>query len=102
MESPVRSPQAGDMVLVLAKMKSGRFTELSGFIEDISAGYAHFGLDSIHLCENLADDDGTPLEKKMWPKDATKLSRVGVPLDELKPFDGTPVDEDAPCWEVRM
>ena len=102
MKSTVRSPQTGDMVIVLAKMKSDRFTELSGCIEDISAGYVYFGLDSIHLCENLADDDGTPLEKRMWPKDATKLLRVGVPLDELKPFDGTPVDEDEPCWEVRM
>jgi hypothetical protein len=77
-------------------------TELGGCIEDISAGYAYFGLDSIHLCENLADDDGTPLEKKMWPKNATKLLRLGVPLDDIKPFDGGPVDKDDPCWEVRV
>jgi hypothetical protein len=102
MESTVRSPQAGDMVIVLAKMKSGRFTELSGLIEDISADYVYFGLDSINLCENLADDDGTPLERKLWPKDATKLLRLGVPLDEMKPFDGDPVDKDDPCWEVRI
>jgi len=102
MESIVRSPQAGDMVIVLAKMKSGKFTELSGLIEAVSADYAYFGLDSINLCENLADDDGTPLEKKMWPKNATKLLRVGVPLDDIKPFDGSPVDKDDPCWEVRV
>ncbi len=90
------------MVIVLAKMKSGRFTELSGCIEQVSEDYAYFGLDSIYLVKNLADDDGSPLEGKMWPKDATKLLRLGVPLDELKPFDGSPVDKDDPCWEVRV
>jgi hypothetical protein len=102
MESTVRSPQAGDMVIVLAKMKSGRFTELSGCIEQVSTDYVYFGLDSINLCETLADDDGTPVERKIWPKDATKLPRVGVPLDGLKPFDGVSIDEDSPCWEVRV
>jgi len=42
------------------------------------------------FAKNLADDDGTPLEKKMWPKNATKLLRLGVPLDDIKPFDGKP------------
>jgi hypothetical protein len=102
MESTVRSPQTGDMVLVLAKMKSGRFTELGGFIEEVSADYAYFGLDGIHFVENLEDDGQYPLETKIWPKDATKLLRVGVPLDELKPFDGTPIDETASCWEVKI
>jgi hypothetical protein len=49
MESTVRSPQAGDNVLVLAKMNSGRLTEFSGCIEEVSADYAYFALDSIHL-----------------------------------------------------
>src|SRR5260221_474059 len=46
MESTVRSPQAGDNVLVLAKMNSGRLTEFSGCIEEVSADYAYFALDS--------------------------------------------------------
>ena len=99
MESTVRAPQIGDDVIVLLKMEGGRFTELGGYIEEISAQHAYFALDSVHLI--TAKDFDSPLESKKWPKTATKLLRVGVPLYELKPFDGT-FDEDAPCWEVRM
>ena len=102
MESTVRSPQAGDNVLVLAKMNSGRLTEFSGCIEEVSADYAYFALDSIHLSEDSEDESSEfPLERKMWPTDATSLLRVGVLLEELKPFDGS-FDEKAPCWEVRI
>jgi hypothetical protein len=102
MKSIVRSPQAGDNVLVLAKMNSGRLTEFSGCIEDISADYAYFALDSIHLSEDSEDESSEfPLERKMWPTNATSLLRVGVLLEELKPFDGS-FDEKAPCWEVKI
>jgi hypothetical protein len=47
MESTVRSPQIGDDVIVILKMGSGRITELGGFIQEISSGYAYFGLDSL-------------------------------------------------------
>jgi hypothetical protein len=62
-------------------MRSGRVTHLSGAIEDVSAEYAYFALDCIDLVSGK-DSDFHPLERKMWPKDATKLLRVGVPLDE--------------------
>jgi len=102
MESIVRSPQAGDNVLVLAKMNSGRLTEFSGCIEEVSADYAYFALDSIHLIEDGEDESSElPLERKMWPNNASKLLKVGVLLEELKPFDGT-FDEKAPCWEVKI
>jgi hypothetical protein len=102
MESIVRSPQAGDNVIVLAKMNSGRLTEFGGYVEEVSAGYAFFALDSIHLIEDNEDENSDfPLERKIWPGDATSLLRVGVLLKELKPFDGS-FDEKAPCWEVRI
>ena len=101
MESTGRSPQAGDMVIILAKMKSGAVTELSGAVEEISAEYAYFALDCIDVTSGK-DSDCTPIERKIWPKGATKLFRVGVRVDELKPFDGSPISEDSPCWEVRV
>ena len=101
MESMIRAPQTGDMLLVLAKMKSGRFTEFSGYIEEVSADHAFFALDSIHLIDDLEEDE-RPIETKIWPKTATKLLKVGVPIDELKPFDGGTLDEAAPCWEVKI
>lgn len=100
MESTMRAPQSGDMVLVLAKMKSGRLTEFSGYIEEVSADRAYFSLDSIHLIEE--DYEELPVESKTWPKTETKLLKVGVPVDELKPFDGGKLDEAAPCWEVTI
>jgi hypothetical protein len=100
MESTVRSPQAGDNVLVLAKMNSGRLTEFSGSIEEVSADYAYFALDGIHL-DSEDETSEFPLERRMWPTDATSLLRVGVLLEELRPFDGS-LDENAPCWEVRI
>ena len=100
MESTMRAPQAGDMVLVLAKMKSGRLTEFSGYMEEVSADHPFFPLDSIHLIEE--DYEEPPVESKIWPKAATKLLRVGAPLDEIKPFDGGNVDQNAPCWEVKI
>lgn len=75
--------------------------ELSGRgIEEISSGYAYFGMDILDL--GTGKDGDSPLERKVWPKNATKLLRVGVPIDDLKPFDGDPINEDAPCWEVRI
>jgi hypothetical protein len=100
MESTLRAPRTGDTVIVFAKMQSGRLTELSGHVEEVSADHAYFALDSIHLMLN-DKDDGYPLEAKKWPETAKNLLRVGVPLDEMKPFDGD-LDEDAPCWLIRM
>ena len=100
MESIMRAPKSGDMVLVLAKMKSGRLTEFSGYIEEVSAGHAFFALDSIHLIEE--DYEEPPVESRIWPETETKLLKVGVPLDELKPFDGGNVDQNNPCWEVKI
>ena len=96
----MRAPQTGDMILVLAKMKSGRLTEFSGYIEEVYSRHAFFALDSIHLIEE--DYEEPPVESKIWPKTATKLLKVGVPLDEIKPFDGGNVDQNAPCWEVKI
>jgi hypothetical protein len=76
MESTVRAPQAGDTVFVFVKMKSGRLTELSGFIEEISAKYAYFAVDAIELLLADADDDGQALEKKLWADSTPKLLRV--------------------------
>ena len=101
MESTVRAPQTGDMVFVFAKMNSGKLTEISGNIEEISTDHVYFAVDAIELIHSAADDDGRPLEKKIWSKDAAKFLRIGVPLDKIKPFEGTWV-EDAPCWEVRF
>jgi hypothetical protein len=58
MESTVRSPQTGDMVIVLAKMRSGRVTHLSGAIEDVSAEYAYFALDCIDLVSGISSSAG--------------------------------------------
>jgi hypothetical protein len=99
MESTTRAPQSGDMVLAFAKMKSGRLTEFSGYIEEVSAGHAFFALDSIHLIE---EDYEEPPESKNWPKAATRLLKVGVPLDEITPFDGGKLDQNDPCWEVKI
>ena len=83
-------------------MNSGRLTELSGHIEEVSANYAYFALDSIHLIEDSEDETSDfPFERKMWPNDASRLLRVGVLLEELRPFDGS-FDENAPCWEVKI
>jgi hypothetical protein len=100
MESTPRAPQIGDTVFILARMKSGRFTELSGVIEGVLTDYVYFGLESINLTPGNKDDV-LLLESKIWPKRAGKLLRVGVPLNDLKPFDGK-LDKDAPCWEVRV
>ena len=96
----MRAPQSGDMVLVLGKMKSGRLTEFSGYIEEVSADHAFFALDSIHLIEG--DYEEPPVEPKIWPKTATKLLNVGVPLDEITPFDGGKLDQNDPCWELKI
>jgi hypothetical protein len=64
----------GDDVIVLLKMEGGRFTELGGFIQEISPAHAYFALDSVHLI--TAKDFDSPLESKKWPKTATKLLRV--------------------------
>ena len=101
MESTVRAPQTGDVVFVLAKMNSGKLTEISGSIEEISANHVYFAVDCIELIHSTADDDGTLLERKIWPEDAANLLRVGVPLNKMKPFEGT-WGKDAPCWEVRI
>ena len=90
----MRAPQSGDMVLVLAKMKSGGLMEFSGYIEEVSADHAFFALDSIHLIEE--DYEEPPVESKIWPKTATKLLKVGVPLDEITPFDGGKLDQNDP------
>ena len=96
----MRAPQSGDMVLALAKMKSGRLAEFSGYIEEVSADHAFFALDSIHLIEE--DYEEPPVESKNWPKAAMKLLKVGVPLDEITPFDGGKLDQNDPCWEVKI
>jgi hypothetical protein len=101
MESTVRAPQTGDVVFVFAKMNSGKLTEISGNIEEISMNYVYFTVDCIELIHSTADDDGQPLEKRIWPDNAVKFLRVGVPLNKMKPFEGT-WDENAPCWEVRI
>jgi hypothetical protein len=101
MESTVRAPQAGDTVFVFVKMKSGRLTELSGFIEEIASTYAYFAVDAIELLHADADDNGQALEGKLWANASPKLLRVGVPLDEMKPFDGA-LYEDTASWEVRI
>jgi hypothetical protein len=101
MESTVRAPQAGDTVFVFVKMKSGKLTELSGFIEEIYAKYVYFAVNAIELLRADADDDGQALERKLWAEAAPKLLRVGVPLDEMKPFDGA-LYEDTASWEVRI
>jgi hypothetical protein len=101
MESTVRAPQTGDVVFVFAKMNSGKLTELSGNIEEILTNYVYIAVDCIELIHSTADDDEVPLEKKIWPEDATKHLRIGVPLNKMKPFEGT-WDENAPCWEVRI
>jgi hypothetical protein len=49
MESTVRAPQAGDMVLVLAKMISGNFTVISGPVVENSAGYVYFDVNGLEL-----------------------------------------------------
>jgi hypothetical protein len=100
MESTMRAPQAGDMVLVLAKMKSGRLTAFNGYIEDVSADHPLLALDSIHLIEE--DYEEPPVESKIWPKTATKLLKVEVPLDKITPFDGGKLDQNDPCWEVKI
>lgn len=41
MESPPRAPRAGDMVIVLARMDSGKVTEMSGSVEDVSMDYVY-------------------------------------------------------------
>jgi hypothetical protein len=100
METTLRSPRTGDTVIVLAKMQTGVLTELSGLIEDTSTDRAYFGLDSISLSEDNKDFY-PPLQQKNWPKNSTNLLRIGVPFDQMKPFDGK-LDEDSPCWVVRV
>jgi hypothetical protein len=100
-ESTPRAPRAGDMVIVLAKMNSGKVTEMSGYVEDVSADYVYFALDTICLGPDPQEDDHPPLEVKTWPKTAIHLLRVGVPLDDLKPF-GRMLDDNVPCWLVRV
>ena len=100
-ESTPRSPRAGDVVIVLAKMNSGKVTEMSGYVEDVSMDYVYFTLDTICLGADPEEDDHPPLEEKTWPKTARRLLRVGVPLDDLKAFGGM-LDEPVPCWVVRV
>lgn len=99
MESTPRAPRAGDMVIVLAKMNSGKVTELSGYVEDVSMDYVYFALDTICLGPDPEVDDHPPLEEKTWR--TIHLLRVGVPLDDLKPFGGM-LDDNVPCWLVRV
>jgi hypothetical protein len=87
------------MVFVFVKMKSGNVAELSGNIEAVSSNRAYFVPDAIQLVRGA--DDGQPLETKILPEGAPNSVRVGVRLDEMKPFGGS-LNEEAPCWEVRI
>jgi len=69
----MRAPQSGDMALALAKMKSGRLTEFSGYIEEVSADHAFFALDSIHLIEK--DYEEPPIESKFGQELRPSCSR---------------------------
>lgn len=89
------------MVIVLAKMNSGKVTEMSGYVEDVSMDYAYFALDTICLGPDPEEDDRPPLEDKTWPKTTIHLLRVGVLLDNSKPFGGM-LDDNVPCWLVRV
>src|SRR5215472_5094590 len=80
-ESTPGAPCAGDMVIALAKMNSGKVTEMSGYVEDVSTDYVYFALDTICSGPDPEEDDRPPLEEKTWPKTAIHLLRVGVPLD---------------------
>ena len=82
MKSTARAPLTGDMVFVFVKMKSGKVTELRGNIEEVSSEHAYF-------------------VTKTWPEGATNSVRVGVRLDKMKPFGGS-LNEEAPCWEVKI
>ena len=99
MTSTVRAPLTGDMVFVFVKMKSGRIIELSGNIEEVSSEHTYFVPDAIELIRG-ADDNGQPLETKTLPG-LTNSVRVGVRLDKMKPFGGL-LNEEAPCWEVKI
>jgi hypothetical protein len=99
MESMVRAPRTGDVIFVFTKMGSGRLTEISGSIEEVSTDQVHFAVDCIELVHSV-DEDGEALERKLWQETETKFLRVCVPLDRVKPFEGT-LDKDAPCWIVR-
>jgi hypothetical protein len=96
----LRAPRTGDVVFVFAKMNSGRLTEISGSVDEMSADYVYIAVDCIELVHS-ADEDGEALERKFWPETETKLLRVCIPLDKIKPFEGT-LDKDAPCWVVRI
>jgi hypothetical protein len=101
MESTVRAPQTGDTVFVFVKMNSGKLTEISGFIEEISTSHVYFTVDAIELIHGDAHDEGRALERKLWAENAAKFLRVGVPLDKMKWSEETG-DEDEPCWEIRI
>jgi hypothetical protein len=90
------------MVLVLAKMISGNFTVISGPVVENSAEYVYFEVNGIELIPDTADDNGRLLENKIWPKQAPTWLRVGVPADKMKPFESETINEDSPCWEVRL
>ena len=100
MKSTMRVPLTGDMVFVFVKMKSGKVTELSGNIEEVSSEHAYFVPNAIELIR-VADDDGQSLETRTCPEGAINSVRIGVRLDKMKPFGGL-LDEEAPCWEVRI
>jgi len=101
MEATLRAPHTGDTVFVFTKMNSGKLTEISGFVEEISTNYVYFAVDCIELIHSDDKDSGQSLERKFWPETEARLLRVGVPLDKMKPFEGT-LDVDAPCWVIRM
>jgi hypothetical protein len=101
MESAIRAPQIGDMVFVFAKMNSGKLTTISGPVREVSTEDVYVAVDAIEYTRSNADDDGVALDKKIWPESAAKFVRVCVPLDKMKLFQGTWM-EDAPCWEVRV
>jgi hypothetical protein len=100
MESTLRAPRAGDMVIVLAQMMSGNVTEMSGYVEEISMGFVYFALDAICLGRDPEADNDPPFERTL-PTPAMQLLRVGVPLVDLKPFNRM-YDEVEVCWLVRL
>ena len=100
MKSIARAPLTGDMVFVFVRMKSGNVAELSGNIEEVSSDRAYFVPDAIELVRGV-EDDGQPLEATILPDRAPNSVRVGVRLDKMKPFGGS-LNEEAPCWEVKI
>lgn len=96
----MRKPQTGDSVIVDVRMDSGCTTELGGCIEELSAEFAYVALDSLDHIHDPGDD-GQVLDRRLWPTDAKKPLRIGVPIGELKPFKGK-LDADDPCWVAKL